>query len=93
MRAALDVLEVPARLETPEALLVHGRPVFEAAEHVADVDVVEGVVGEGPGLFGSVVELELAVGGDPGGLCGGEVDSGDRGAGEFVGEIPGGSLC
>jgi len=80
------MLEVPARLQAPEALAVQGRPVFEAAEHIADVDVVERVVGKCPGL-GGVLELELTVRRDPGRLGWREIDTCHRRTGKFVGEV------
>jgi len=85
---AVHVLEPAAGLEAAVGLAVDGDPVLEGAGEVADVDVVEGVFGVGPGL-GGVVELELAVGRHPRGLDGREVDAGDFGVGELVGEVDG----
>jgi len=48
------VLDVAARFEAPEGFRVEGVPVGDAAVHVAHVDVVEVVVGPGPGQVGVV---------------------------------------
>lgn len=93
--------EVAARLQVGEALAEEPGPGFEAEGQHARVDEVEaGAVGvrvrgregfgEGVGpFFFDVVDLELAVGGDPDRLHGGEVDAGDGGAGVLVGEVNG----
>lgn len=69
-------------------LLDQGRPVRDAAEEVAHVDEVEGVLGPRPGL-GAVVDLEAHVGGHPGRLDRGEVRPCYLGGGELVGEVAG----
>jgi len=66
------VLDPAAGLEGAEGLGVERGPVGDAAEHVADVDEVEGGGLEGPGEAG-VVEFEAAVGRGPFGLDWGEV--------------------
>lgn len=49
---------------------------------------VEGVGFKGP-LFGAVVDLELEVGGNPAGLCGGEVCADDFGLRVLVSKVDG----
>lgn len=53
------------------------------------MDVVEGVGGECPGVFGCVVDLEFQVGGDPAWLGGGEVCADYEGFWVLVGEVDG----
>jgi len=65
-----------------------GRPVRDAAEEVAHVDEVKGVLGPGPGL-GAVVDLEAHVWGHPGRLDRGEVGPCYLGGGELVCEVAG----
>jgi hypothetical protein len=62
-------------------------PIGNAGAHVADVDVIEGL-GVRPDVF-DIVDLELQVRGNPGGLDGGEVVGDDGCGGKFVGEFHG----
>lgn len=80
------VLHVAAGLATPEGLAVEGGPVDDGSDHAADVDEIERVVFPSPGEVG-VVDLELDVGWDPGGLDGGDIGADDLGVGEFVAKV------
>jgi len=82
----LDVLEIAAGLRAAEGLAVQRRPVRDGAVQVADVHEVEVVRRVGPGQLG-VVDLEAQVRGDPGRLNRADVDAGDLGGGELIGDI------
>lgn len=79
--------QVAAGFEAGEALFHEGCPVWDGAEEVADVDVVEGVGAEGPGVVGCVVDLEFHIWGDPAWLGRGKVCADDKGFRMLVCEV------
>lgn len=80
------VLEVAAGLQVAVGLLVEGWPVADGAVEIACVDIVKVVIWPRPLQLG-VVDLELAVRGNPGGLDGGYVGADYLGLRVLVGEV------
>lgn len=81
-----DDLDVAPGAQTGVTLAEELVPVGDAAKHLANMDKVELIGGVGPGQS-QIVNFKDAVWGNKGGLDGGEVDTGDFGAGIFVGHI------
>ena len=82
-------LHVTAGLEVLEGAGDDGAKVFEAAEQDAGVDVGEVGGRVEPVRLGGVVDEEVDVGGDGGGLNGREVGADDGGGREEVGHVDG----
>jgi hypothetical protein len=87
MSAAVQMLQPAARLEAPETLTIQFGPILEAPYHVADMDVVDGIVWERPALR-DIVQFKLAVRRHPGWLGWREINACHLGFGELVREVP-----
>ena len=85
----IEILELgpAARLGSIIRLTNKTGPIRDRSSKVAEVDKVE-FMGERPRFLG-VVDFEFNVGGDPGGLGGGEVGADDVGGGEVVAHFDG----
>lgn len=82
-------LEPAARLQVGVALAHEAVPVGDGAAQGADVDVVKVLVRAVDPLALGVVDVELCIGGHPGGLDGAEVGAKDVAARVLVGKVNG----